>query len=182
MKSSNLMRWSGLAAAVAGSLFIIMNLTALLSSSFGQGSLGLLIRNVVSPLGGTLLVLGLTGLYTRQLEASGVVGLLGFLFALFGTVLALAGNAWANLLAYFGWALFGISSLQARIYPPVAAILLIIGALIAAPFSILLAGASPILVYMGVAASIVFNGAVAWLGLALFSGRGVAAQHTPKGE
>ena len=182
MKSSNLIRWSGLAAAVAGTLFIVINLTALLSSSFGQGSLGLLIRNVVSPVGGTLLVLGLTGLYARQSEASGVVGLIGFLFALFGTVLALAGNAWANLLAYFGWALFGVSSLQARVYPPAAAILLIIGALIAAPFSILLAGASPLWVYMGVAASIVFNGAVAWLGFALFLGRGVAPEHSPKGE
>src|SRR5919112_1344140 len=117
MKSSDLIRWGGLAATIAGALFIIMNLTALLSSSFGQGSLGLLVRNVVSPVGGTLLVLGLTGLYARQSEGSGVVGLLGFLIALFGTVLALAGNAWANLLAYFGWALFGVASLQARPIP-----------------------------------------------------------------
>ena len=72
--------------------------------------------------------------------------------------------------------------MQARVYPPTAAMLLTVGALIAAPFSILLAGASPVLVYTGVAASIVFNGAVAWLGLALFSGRGGAAGHTPKGE
>src|SRR5215218_3537143 len=156
MKSSDLIRWSGLAAAVAGALFIVMNLTALLSSSFGQGSLGLLVRNVVSPLGGTVLVLGLMGLYARQSEASGVVGLLGFLFALFGTVLALAGNVWANLLAYFGWALFGVSSLRARVYPPSAAVLLTVGALIAAPFSIPVAGASSVLVYMGTGASIIF--------------------------
>src|SRR5215208_4149175 len=133
MKSSDLIRWSGLAATIAGALFIVINLIALLSSSFGQGSLGLLVRNVVSPLGGSLLVLGLTGLYARQSEATGIVGLLGFLFALSGTVLALAGNAWANLLAYFGWALFGVASLQARVYPPAAAMLLLIGALIAAP-------------------------------------------------
>jgi len=100
MKSSDLIRWGGLAAATAGALFIVINLTALLSSGFGQGSLGLLVRNVISPVGGTLLVLGLVGLYARQLEAAGVDGLLGFLFALFGTGLALAGNAWANLLAY----------------------------------------------------------------------------------
>src|SRR5215212_3126832 len=174
MKSSDLIRWSGLAATIAGALFIVMNLTALLSSSFGQGSLGLLIRNVISPVSGTLLVLGLIGLYARQSEATGIVGLLGFLFALFGTVLALAGNAWANLLAYFGWALFGVSSLQARVYPPAAATLLIIGALVAAPFRILLAGSSPVFVYLGVAVRSVFNAAVAWLGLALFSGGGVA--------
>ena len=76
-------------------------------------------------------------------------------------MLALAGNAWANLLAYFGWALFGVASLQARVYPPATAMLLTVGALIAAPFSILLAAASPVLVYTGIAASIVFNGAVA---------------------
>jgi hypothetical protein len=89
---------------------------------------------------------------------------------------------WANLLAYFGWALFGVSSLQARVYPPKAAVLLTIGALIAAPFSIPVAGASSVLVYMGTGASIVFNGAVAWLGLALFLRRSVAAEPIPKEE
>ena len=188
MKSSDLIRWSGLAATIAGALFIIMNLTALLSSSFGQGSLGLLVRNVISPVGGTLLVLGLIGLYARQSEATrqsgatDVIGLVGFLFALFGTVLALAGNVWANLLAYFGWALFGVSSLQARVYPPKAAVLLTIGALIAAPFSIPVAGASSVLVYMGTGASIIFNGAVAWLGLTLFLRRSVAAEPILKEE
>jgi hypothetical protein len=182
MRSLDLIRWSGLAATIAGTLFIIINLTALLSSSFGQGSLGFLVRTVISPVGGALLILGLIGLYARQSEATDAIALVGFLCALFGTVLALAGNVWANLLAYFGWALFGVSSWQARVYPPKAAVLLTVGALIAAPFSTLVADASPVLMYMGVGASIVFNGAVAWLGLALFSGRSVAAEQTPKEE
>src|SRR5215208_8244732 len=70
MKSSDLIRWSGLAATIAGALFIVINLIALLNSSFGQGSLGLLVRNVVSPLGGTVLVLGLVDLYARQSEVA----------------------------------------------------------------------------------------------------------------
>ena len=86
MRSSNLIRWSGLAATIAGALFIIINLTALLSLSFGQGSLGLLVRTVISPVGGALLVLGLIGLYVRQWEATDAIGLVGFLCALFGTV------------------------------------------------------------------------------------------------
>src|SRR5215210_1343970 len=176
MRSLDLIRWSGLSAGIGGTLFIIINLTALLTSSFGQSSLGLLVRNVISPVGGALLVLGLIGLYARQSEATDAIGLVGFLFAFFGTVLALAGNVWANLLAYFGWALFGVSSWQARVYPPIASILLTIGALVAAPFSTLVAGTSSVLIYMGVGAGIVFNGAVAWLGFALFSGRSVAAE------
>ncbi len=194
MSSSNLIRWGGMAAMVAGVLFIAVDLVVLSVLGFGQSfgeSLvpsGLLFQSAAAPLAGALLLLGLVGLYARQSEATrqsgatDVIGLVGFLFALFGTVLALAGNVWANLLAYFGWALFGVSSLQARVYPPAAAILLTTGALIAAPFSIPVAGTSSVLVYMGTGASIIFNGAVAWLGLVLFLGRSVAAEPIPKEE
>ncbi len=56
-----------------------------------------------------------------------------------------------------GWLLFGIATLRARIFPRAAAILLLIGAVIAVlplPFTV-----------------IVFAIAVAWLGFALFTGR-----------
>src|SRR5215203_5600509 len=109
MKSSELIRWSGLAAVIAGALFIVVNLIALLILSFGQGSFELLVRSAISSVAGTLLVLGLFGLYARQAEVTGIVGLIGFSFVLFGTILALAGNVWANLLAYLGWALFGVA-------------------------------------------------------------------------
>jgi len=179
MKSSDLIRWSGLAAVIAGALFMIINLIVLLILSFGLGSLEILVRSAISPVAGTLLALGLVGLYARQSEATDVIGLIGFLFAFSGTVLALAGNVWANLLAYLGWALFGVSSWQARVYPPMAAILLTIGALITAPFSILIAGGgSAILAYVGVGASTVFNIAIAWLGFVLFTRRSVSAEQT----
>ena len=179
MKASDLIRWGGLAAIIAGVLFVIINLITVLILGLGQESLELLIRSVISPVGSALLLLGLIGLYARQSEATDVIGLISFLFALFGTVLALAGNVWGNLLAYLGWALFGVASLQARVYPPVATILLIIGAVVTAPFSTLTASElDNILVFVGVGASTIFNLALAWLGFALFTERGASTDQT----
>ncbi len=182
MTISNLIRWGGLVAVVAGTLFIIVNLITLLALAFGQESFALFVRSVISPVAGTLLLLGLVGLYARQSEATDIIGLIGFLFAFFGTGLALAGNAWANLLAYLGWALFGISSLQARVYPPAAATLLVIGALIVAPFSVFtVGGLSSIPAYVGVGASTVLNVAIVWLGFALFTAeRDVSVEHSQR--
>ncbi len=179
MTSSNLIRWGGLAAVIAGALFVVINVITLLVLGFGQEPFELLIRSVISPVGGALLLLGLFGLYARQAEATDVIGLIGFLFAFFGTVSALTGNVWANLLGYLGWALFGVSSFQARIYPPAAAILLTVGAVLAAPFSALTASElGNIPVYVGLGAITIFNIAVAWLGFALFTGRGLSAEQT----
>jgi hypothetical protein len=182
MKSSDLIRWSGLAAVIAAALFIVIQLITLTILLFGQEPLVLLVRAVILPLGGALLVLGMVGLYARQAEATHVLGLVGFLLALIGTVLALSGNAWANLGAYLGWALFGVASWEARVYPPTAAILLIVGAATSAPFSTLVVGAPSVFVYMSIGAHILFNVAIAWLGFALFSGRSVPAEQTRNEE
>jgi len=182
MKSSDLIRWSGLAALIAGVLFIIIQLITLSILLFGQVPLVLLLRAVILPIGGALLVLGLMGLYARQAELTHVLGLVGFLLALIGTILALSGNVWANLAAYLGWALFGVASLEARVYPPMGAILLIGGAVTSAPFSTLSVGAPSVFLYMSVGAHILFNVAIAWLGFALFSGRSVAAEQTHNEE
>jgi hypothetical protein len=168
---------------IAGLLFMVINLITLLILGFGQERSELLIRSIISPVAGALLLLGLIGLYARQSEATDVIGLVSFLFALLGTVLALAGNVWANMLGYLGWALFGVSSLQARVYPRVAAILLIIGALITAPFSAsTVGGFGDILVYMGMGASTVFNVAIIWLGFVLFTGKGLSAEQPEQGQ
>ncbi len=183
MESSNLIRWGGLAAMIAGALFVVINLITVLILGFGQGQLELLVRAVISPVAGALLLLGLVGLYARQSGVIDIVGLIGFLLAFVGTVLALAGNIWANMVAYLGWALFGVSSLQAGVYPRIAAILLIIGALITAPFSAsTVGGFGDILVYMGVGASTVFNVAIIWLGFALFTGKGLSAEQPEQGQ
>lgn len=183
MKSSNLIQWSGLAAVAAGLLFMLINLITLLILGFGQERSELLIRSIISPIAGALLLLGLIGLYAYQSEATDVIGLISFLLALLGTVLALAGNVWANMLGYLGWALFGVSSLQARVYPRIAAIILIIGALITAPFSTsTVSGFGDILVYAGVGAGTVFDVAIIWLGFALFTGKGISAQQPEQGD
>ena len=131
-----------------------------------------------------LLLLGLVGLYTSQSQATGLLGLVGFLTAFLGTVL-LVGALWFMvfgtpylaaqdpelaesvlgqtgyllmlLFGAVGWILFGVATLRARVYPGWAAILLIVGGVIAF-LPVPLVG-------------IVFSVAVAYLGYLLFTGR-----------
>jgi hypothetical protein len=131
MSSSNLKRWCGMVAVVAGALSVAVDLVVLAVRGFGQSygesltSSGLLFRSVAAPLAGALVPLGLVGLYARQSEATGVPGLAGFLVAFVGTVLA-QGSASPGCSPT--WALFGVASLQARVYPRAASILLIVDA------------------------------------------------------
>jgi hypothetical protein len=172
MPYSTLIRWGGLAAVVAGILFIIVSLINLFALIAGQDPTAILVRVIITQIAGAVLLFGLVGLYFRRSDELGSLGLIGFVFAFFGTAFALTGNIWANLLAEVGWALFGIACLQARVYPRIAAIVLIIGALLTALFiALLLGNLSGILGYLAVAASIIFYVAVAWLGFSLFTGR-----------
>lgn len=144
---------------------------------------------------GVLLLGGLIGLYASHLEDMGTLGLAGFLVALVGTALtvgalwdsafvlpALAQEApdlveaepptlvfLGSIVSFglfaLGWLLFGVAMLRSRTYPRVAAILLIVGAVLAffpLPFS-----------------TVVFGAAVAWMGLNLLSGKGAP---TPQRE
>ncbi|MDP8952713.1 MAG: hypothetical protein M3N18_10850, partial [Actinomycetota bacterium] len=110
-------------------------------------------------LGAALLLLGVVGLYASQSEAAGVLGLVGFLGAFSGTVL-LAGALWFELfvtpslaaeapelaeseqlglvgfilvfvMGALGWLLFGAATLRAGLYPRWAAVLLMVGAVLA---------------------------------------------------
>ncbi len=93
MSSSNLIRWSGLAAVLGGVLGVVSEFlrqtidfsdpeAAVNTASYAVDSLlGLLLTALVQ--------LGLVGLYARQAEASGVLGLISFLLAFLGTGLAL---------------------------------------------------------------------------------------------
>ena len=172
MPSSTLIRWGGLAAVVAGVLFIIVGLINLYALIAERDPAALLARAIIVQIAGAVLLFGLGGLYLRWSEELGSVGLIGFVFAFFGTVFALTGNIWANLLGYLGWVLFGIACLQARVYPRVGVIVLIIGAVLSALLiAVLLGTLSGILGYIAVAANIIFYIAVIWLGLSLFTGR-----------
>ena len=201
MTSSNLIRLCGLAAVMAAALLLITEIV-----SYTQGGDPFKVAA-----GGThafestlrmlafvvLLPLGLVGLYTRQSEAAGPLGLLGFLAAFAGTGLV-AGFLWTNtfvapelarsspqllemgpppgrtlsLLVFgVGWALFGLASLWAGVYPRQAAMLLIIGAVIGTVLN---------LAFLPVPfGGLPFEAAVAWLGVALFTGWGTSVSEQP---
>ncbi|MDP8939576.1 MAG: hypothetical protein M3N10_04660 [Actinomycetota bacterium] len=192
MQSSDLVRWGGLAALVSAAVSVIGDILRLFVDVESAGSATGTSYALVFGLhliGSVLLLLGLVGLYVSQSEAAGVLGLVGFLVAFAGTAL-LVGALWFELfitpalaaeapelaeaelgLAGFilvlltgalGWVLFGAATLRARVYPRGAAVLLIVGGLVAfAPVPL---------------AGIIFSGAVAWMGFILFTGRVVSSE------
>ena len=189
MSCSTLIRWSGMAALLGGTLFIIAILVTLLSTLLLFGSSGpsglaaaaFYTQSILLLIGESLLVLGLVGLYVHQSEEAGIVGFISCLVAFFGLVLGLANVGWSDLLGAFGWALFGAASLQAGIYPRPATILLIIGAIAAGLLTPLLGSVGGGLVgYVGALAIIVLNAAIAWLGFSLFTGKGLASTGEPR--
>ena len=189
MSSSDLIRWAGLAAILAGVLLVVGDLLDLaigfsdepFSEVATTGTHAL--QSWIRLIGAVLLLIGLVGLYARQSEAAGPLGLAGYLVAFLGTALVM-GFFWAILFltptlaveapvlldegpppGFFltlitftvGWLVFGVATLLARVYPRIAAIVLIIGAVLAIlplPFT-----------------TIVLAIAVAWLGFALITGR-----------
>src|SRR5215212_2431381 len=191
MTTSNLIHWSGLAAIASGVSLVVAEFVTL--SFFGYdfsttATTGVyVLYSVLIMITGVLLPLGLVGLYARQSEASGPLGLVGFVVAFVGTVLV-AGFFWSSafvapilaveapqlldvrsLPGFFrsfivfglGWLLFGVATLRAGIYPRAPAVLLIVG-------SVLIVVRLPL-------TSIVLDAAVAWMGYVLFTGRDVAA-------
>ncbi len=130
------------------------------------------------------LLLALTGLYLRQADHAGMLGLAGYLVAFLGTLLvagdwwfesfiapriaatapevmtgAISGSLLVGAAATFGlfaigWITFGIATFRANVYPRPAAALLIIGGLAG-----ILAGSTPYQVPLALA--------VGWIGFAL---------------
>lgn len=193
MSSTNLMRWSGLAALVGGVLLVVAELLGLPTlnvETFSETATttSFAVQQLVFLLGVALVLLGLPGLYARQSEATGALGLIGFLVAFLGMVL-IAGFMWASafiapslateapefldagpppgfiltfIIFAVGWLLFGIATLRGRVFPRASAIVLIVGAVVTflpLPFT-----------------TLVFDVAVAWLGFALFTGRAASAE------
>jgi hypothetical protein len=175
---SSLTRWSGMVAMLGATLFIVASLVALFVVLFffdptAQPSdlaiTAFYLRSFLVLFSQALLVLGLVGLYVRQSAAMGVIGLVSFLVTFFGLVASLASIPLGDLAEAFGWALFGVVTLQARVYPRPAAILLIIGALATGFFSSSLESLGEVGAYLGVIANIVLNVAIAWMGYSLFT-------------
>lgn len=194
MSSSNLMRWSGLAALVGGGLFIILD--ALESMLFGSQPSGeaaatsawIIVQGAFLA-AAVLIALGLVGLYVRQAQQTGTLGLLAFVVTFAGMMMT-AGSSWsetffgawlaeaapelleaepagafvAGLLLTFalfaiGWLLFGLASFRAEVLPRGAAVMLMIGAVLFPALGILE------IPFAGLA----FGAAVAWMGYALWS-------------
>jgi hypothetical protein len=176
---SQLLRAGGMAAVLGSALLIVTTLLSFIYLYFfspdlssGPDDTVMQIRSLLGVFGRMLLVLGLIALYVHHSEAMGILGLIGFLLALFGLVAGPIG-AVISLLANLGWALFGLSSLQSGVYPSVAALLLIAGALLTGPIHAFPAEVpEAIFVY----ASIILYGAIAWMGYMLWMERSTIAE------
>ena len=196
MSTPNLVRMGGLAAVVAAVLFVVGDLVSFAidfeNMSEAATTAPFFLTFLLYLLGTVLLLVGLVGLYVRQTESAGNLGLVGFALAFLGSALIL-GAVWAQFfvapflaseapealdteptgmlsvgfilsfsLSALGWFLFGMATLRARVYPRAAAIVLMVGAAIS---------------FLPIPASgMILNVAVGWLGFTLFTGKGISAE------
>jgi hypothetical protein len=175
---------AGVLFVIAELLYLVVGMSP---SAENLNSVSGLIQGVLFLLGGVLMVGGLLGLYVGRKDELGVLGAAGFIIAFIGSVLGigsfwtgaivlpvLAEEAPALIegsppalvmfstitafsLMTIGLLLLGWAFLRYRVYPRWAAVLLMVGAVIAlfpVPFSMVPLGA-----------------AVAWIGFSLLSGR-----------
>ncbi len=199
MLSSDLIRWSGLAAIAAGALLAVAALLDLtyfgserrFSEVVQTGSY--LFQQVLYLLGVMLLLVGLVGLYARHSQAAGALGLVGFLVAFAGTVLV-AGFLWASTFIAPALAAEVPEFLDAGAPPglfltfttfAVGWLLFGIATLRARVYprwaAILLVASAVISILPLPFTNVVLSAAVAWLGLHLFAGRDATeAQASPR--
>lgn len=170
MTASGLYRLSGLALALVAAVFSIAELIAFsifvtygaeydLSEVARTGAF--VIQSLLTLFSGMLLLGGLVGLYLRQSEAAGKLGLVSFLAAFFGTALVV-GDFYTNTfvtpmvareasafldnplsgilqvwlpfsfgLLALSWLPFAIVTIRARVYPRTAAWLMVAAAFVA---------------------------------------------------
>jgi hypothetical protein len=195
MSSSNLIRWSGLAALVGGVLIVISDVLNAVFFPSEPGTEVMLsstwfIVQILGLVALAFITLGLVGMYTRQTQRAGILGLIAFVMTFSGMLMvfgllwgepflgplvaeqapgllstepsgALAvGNILSVVLFALGWFLFGLASLRAGVLPRGAAILMITGALLS---FVLTSLDLPLW-------SVVLGAAVTWMGYALWSG------------
>ena len=98
MSLPGLIRWSGAAAMAAAALIGVTQVGELLTLDVDDDEPLVVVNAVLKLPAAWLLLLGLVRLYLHQVEATGALGLAGFLVAVLGTVL-LAGDLWLEAFA-----------------------------------------------------------------------------------
>jgi hypothetical protein len=201
MTPSSLFRLSGLALLLAAAVFTIAELISFsIFAAHGEAydlrqiarSGAFFFQSLLTLFAGTLLLGGLVGLYVRQSEEAGKLGLISFLLAFFGTTLvvgdfytntfvtpmvaleapAFLTNPLSGILQVwlpfsfgviaFSWLLLGVATIRAGVYPRVAAWVLLVATFLA-------------LVPFPLA-NLPFYAAVAWIGLDLLRTRAVSSR------
>lgn len=164
MTVQSIARWVGPVSMLAAALIVVSQGVHLaLGLAMGpQPADSVLhsVKYVLALLAMCALLLALTGLYLRQADAAGRLGLIGYLVAFVGTVLvagdwwfesfimpqiaavapevttgAITGSMVVGAVATFGlfaigWTVFGIATFRANVYPRPAAVLLVIGGVV----------------------------------------------------
>ena len=197
MPSSSLVRrGGGLASAAAGILLLLGHLLDL----GGDSDYGTVLGGVMVLTAHVLLVFALVGLYAAQAEHIGLLGSLGMVLGVVGTILVsgvvlveIAGASRAEVadvlgaglsaalvllggLAFLiGLILFGAATMRAGVFPRWAALLLIVGDVVFGAGSF--AGAAATIVE--VVGALITCAAFVWLGLSLLSG---ASSGMPSGR
>jgi hypothetical protein len=189
MASSNIIRWGGLAAMLAGALFIV---EAVAVPFIGDVHWAFHMLDFPAH---AFLAVGLVGIYLWQKEQErfGWLGTVGFILIVTASVLiALGGLAIVfidgvlkapeealndivhplELLVIIGAVLFGMATLQVNALPSGGALLIIVGALVF--FGIAFAGVGP--EWLISVAVVILGAGWAWLGYALWLKSGESAQ------
>jgi hypothetical protein len=198
MSTANLIRWSGLISLVAGVLYAVGALLHPVGESLAAViSPNWVPAHLVYWVSVLLLHLGLVGLYARQAEQTGRLGLVGFVLAFIGTALVgsilvfastvlplIAAEAQAIfdraatppdfLLPVFilgfgmGWILLGLATMRAGVLPRWAGLLLIIGVTL-----FMISEAAPFEAMLAhtlvTVGDIIFGLGLVWIGYALWS-------------
>jgi len=174
MSTSNLFRWSGLAAILGGAL---LPMSWILRFLFGVQRP---VSGTVEFVGTILLIFGFIGVYGFQHQETGVLGFLGFLLTTISNCLAL-GECWlqngeltgaavvlgplVGITMLLGFLLLGIGSWKANKLPRWTVVLWVVGGMLIVPGFALL----PILVVIG---GVIQGAGIIGAGIKLWSSMG----------
>jgi hypothetical protein len=187
------LRWSGLALVAAA---LVLGALSVLGSLGLPGQFFSPLVSLLALVGALLLMLALPGMYARQAEAAGGLGLVGHVLLAVGNVLLIgfaAGplfnpsttglNAKISVAAFvlglallLGLVLTAMATLRARVYPRWAGILLLaagVGSLLGFFVAWALPPLAAALIYVTGGATLTL--ALAWIGVALWRGAGQRA-------